>query len=131
MPSGQEDKSASTDRKEESMRNFVRGHKRVFMCVAFITAAIFLAGAVGWAWPASTRSGQETPKAPDDASLLEGFRHVEVASVSDAIEQLSARKMYMTHRMRPIFPTKFAGFALTVLLKKETNHDPNALSGML
>src|SRR5437667_4325900 len=39
--------------------------------------------------------------------------------------------MYMTHRMRPIFPTKFAGFALTVLLKKESNNDPSALTGML
>ena len=64
-------------------------------------------------------------------ALLEGFRHAEVASVSDALEQLTGRKMYMSHRMRPIFPTKFAGFALTVLLKKEENKDPNALSGML
>jgi len=69
---------------------------------------------------------------PDtDAALLDGFRHVEVASVSDALEQISGRKMYMSHRMRPIFPTKFAGFAVTVLLKKESNHDPNALAGML
>ena len=37
----------------------------------------------------------------------------------------------MSHHMRPIFPTKFAGFAVTVLLKKEANHDPNALDGML
>ena len=66
-----------------------------------------------------------------DASLLDGFRHVEVASVSDAIEQITGRKMYMTHRMRPIFPSKFAGFAVTVLLKKEPNPDPNALNGML
>src|SRR5260370_41534507 len=33
--------------------------------------------------------------------------------------------------MRPIFSTRFAGFALTVALKKETNHDPDALKGML
>src|SRR5947208_12483366 len=39
--------------------------------------------------------------------------------------------MYMSHHMRPIFPTKFAGLALTVLLKKESNHDPDALKGML
>jgi regulator of RNase E activity RraA len=65
------------------------------------------------------------------AALLEAYRHVEVASVSDAIEQLTGRRMYMSHRMRPIFPTKFAGFAVTVLLKKEANEDPNALSGML
>jgi regulator of RNase E activity RraA len=66
-----------------------------------------------------------------DASLLDGFRHVEVASVSDALEQLTGKKMYMSHRMRPIFPTRFAGFALTVSLKKEQNHDPDALKGML
>src|SRR5207302_575250 len=66
-----------------------------------------------------------------EASLLDGFRHVEVASVSDALEQLSGKKMYMSHRMRPIFPTRFAGFALTVSLKKEQNHDPDALNGML
>jgi len=66
-----------------------------------------------------------------DASLLDGFRHVEVASVSDALEQLTGKKMYMSHRMRPIFSTRFAGFALTVLLKKEQNHDPDALKGML
>lgn len=64
-------------------------------------------------------------------TLLEGFRHAEVASVSDALEQLTGRRMYLSHRMRPIFPTKFAGSALTVLLKKEENKDPNALSGML
>src|SRR5438552_9304358 len=39
--------------------------------------------------------------------------------------------MYMSHRMRPIFSTKFAGVALTVQLKKEENQDPGALQGML
>src|SRR5437773_12224383 len=33
--------------------------------------------------------------------------------------------------MRPIFTSKFAGFALTVKLKKEENKDPDALAGML
>ena len=69
---------------------------------------------------------------PSSAALLDGFRHVEVASVSDAVEQITGKRMYMTHRMRPIFPAKFAGYALTVLLKKdEGNHDPKALSGMV
>src|SRR5256885_14227898 len=74
---------------------------------------------------------QSAAPAGEDAALLEGFRHVEVASVSDALEQISGRKMYMSHRMRPLFTTKFAGLAVTVLLKKEANKDPNALSGML
>jgi 3-hexulose-6-phosphate synthase / 6-phospho-3-hexuloisomerase len=66
-----------------------------------------------------------------EAALLDGYRHVEVASVSDAIEKITGQRMYLSHRMRPIFPSKFAGLALTVKLKKEENKDPNALQGML
>src|SRR5271156_1882075 len=67
-----------------------------------------------------------------DNSLISDFRRVEVASVSDALEQLTGNRMYMSHRMHPIFTTKFAGFARTVLLKKdEGNNDPTALNGML
>jgi regulator of RNase E activity RraA len=65
------------------------------------------------------------------AAMIEAYRHVEVASVSDAVEQLLHEKRYMSHRMQAIFPTKFAGPALTVELIKEENHDPNALNGML
>lgn len=66
-----------------------------------------------------------------EAVLLDGYRHVEVASASDAMEKITGQRAYMSHRMRPIFPTKFAGFAVTVRLKKEENHDPDALQGML
>jgi regulator of RNase E activity RraA len=69
--------------------------------------------------------------ATSDATLLQGYRHVEVASVSDAMEKLTGQRIYLSHRMRPIFTSKFAGFALTVKLKKEENHDPDALQGML
>ena len=67
----------------------------------------------------------------DPAAMLTAYRHVEAASVSDAIEQLLHEKSYMSHTMQPIFPTKFAGTALTVKLVKQENHDPNALGGML
>src|SRR5215467_8143103 len=93
---------------------------------------LLLASWAGTGGQAVQPAAQLAPSPSDkDAALLEGFRHVEVASVSDALEQLTGRKMYMTHRMRPIFTTRFAGRALTVLLKKETNHDPEALKGML
>ncbi|HXP16918.1 MAG TPA: RraA family protein [Terriglobales bacterium] len=70
--------------------------------------------------------------APNDEALLQAYRHVEVASVSDALEQLTGRRMYLSHKMQPIFPAKFAGFALTVKLSKdEGNQDPGALGGML
>jgi regulator of RNase E activity RraA len=80
-------------------------------------------------WPAHSFPRAKRPA--DEASLLDGYRHVEVASVSDAIEKISGQRMYLSHRMRPIFPAKFAGVALTVQLKKEENHDPDALNGML
>jgi regulator of RNase E activity RraA len=78
----------------------------------------------------------DTPKTAaeygaDPALMIDAYRHVEAASVSDAIEQLLHEKRYMSHRMQSIFPTKFAGAALTVKLVKEENHDANALSGML
>jgi regulator of RNase E activity RraA len=76
---------------------------------------------------------QSPPSAPtSESALLAEFRRVEVASVSDAMEQLLDKRMYMSHRMHPIFTTKFAGLARTVQLKKdEGNTDPAALSGML
>jgi regulator of RNase E activity RraA len=75
---------------------------------------------------------QETGASQAETNLLADFRRVEVASVSDALEQLTGKRMYLSHRMRPIFTTKFAGLARTVLLKKdEGNTDPGALNGML
>jgi regulator of RNase E activity RraA len=100
-------------------------HATILGSLAIAGIAAFLSQPI-----ARTRQADITAT-DDDASSLAGFRHVEVASVSDALEQLTGRKMYMSHHMRPIFPTKFAGFAVTVLLKKEINHDPGALEGML
>ena len=64
--------------------------------------------------------------------LLEAFRMVEVASVSDAMEQLYGQKNYMSHEMRPVLTSKFAGVAVTVLLKKgEHQEGAKASQGML
>lgn len=70
----------------------------------------------------------QTPEVP----LVQGLREVEVASVADAMEQLYGTKAYMTHDMRPLFTTKFAGPAVTVMLKKEEHKEGSAASqGML
>jgi regulator of RNase E activity RraA len=69
---------------------------------------------------------------PSADPLIEGFRTTEVASVSDAIEQLYGQRTYMSHEMRPLSPTKFAGPAVTVLLKKAEHKEGAAASqGML
>src|SRR6476660_4519129 len=100
--------------------------------VAAIFAIVLALSLVGARWLASAQALPDKTPAKDNAALLEGFRHVEVASVSDALEQIAGQRMYMTHRMQAIFPSKVAGFAVTVLLKKaEANNDPAALNGML
>jgi len=69
---------------------------------------------------------------PADVSIVDGFRTVEVASVSDAMEQLYAERAYMSHDMRPLSPTKFAGPAVTIQLTKEEHKEGAAASqGML
>jgi 4-hydroxy-4-methyl-2-oxoglutarate aldolase len=69
---------------------------------------------------------------PVEVSLVDGFRTVEVASVSDAMEQLYGQRAYMSHDMRPLSPTKFAGPAVTVQLKKEEHKEGAVASqGML
>lgn len=69
---------------------------------------------------------------PSGDPLVEGFRMVEAASVADAMEQLYGKQAYMSHDMRPLFTTKFAGPAVTVLMKKEEHKEgAPASQGML
>ena len=89
-------------------------------------------GAIGGRFGGARAQSQANVASDSDRELIAQFRRVEVASVSDAIEQIMGKKMYMSHHMQPIFVSKFAGIARTVQLKKdEGNKDPNALSGML
>jgi regulator of RNase E activity RraA len=69
---------------------------------------------------------------PSADPIVEGFRMVETGSVADATEQLYGQKSYMSHDMRPLFKTKFAGPAVTVMMKKEEHKEGSAASqGML
>ena len=110
------------------MHKFHSWRKAVtFVAAASILGLISLAGTAHKLRAQASNAGSTS-----DAELIAQFRRVEVASVSDALEQITGKKMYMTHRVQPIFTAKFAGFARTVLLKKdEGNKDPEALSGML
>src|ERR1700737_2136741 len=125
-------KSAHTSTNgKDSMTQFYGSFYRLaggFLFLALLTA--IMSG--GTSWRVKAQAVPDLVGANGDSSLVEGFKRVEVASVSDAMEQLLGKKMYMSHHMQPIFPSRFAGFALTVRLKKdEGNHDPMALNGML
>ena len=106
----------------------------ILLTVSLMTAAASRIDAASHAGAASMQAGsaQAAGEAQQNsAALLDAFRHVEVASVSDAIEQLLGKQMYLSHRMRPLFATRFTGYALTVRLVKQENHDPHAVDGML
>jgi regulator of RNase E activity RraA len=68
--------------------------------------------------------------AADDA-LIEGFRKTTVASVSDAVDQITGQRGYLSHDMRPRIvganvPDRFVGRATTVLLKASTKEKASA-----
>jgi regulator of RNase E activity RraA len=110
------------------MQSILRGASRSRILIATISLGAAISMVVIFAiTPAFSHPADVT----SDAALLDGYRHVEVASVSDAMEKVAGQRIYVSHRMRPIFTSRFAGFAVTVKLKKEENHDPKALDGML
>ena len=87
-----------------------------------ITPFVLLSGAAVWLFAQ-----------PSGDPLIEGYRLVEVASVADAYEQLyNGERAHMSHDMRPLSPAKFAGPAVTVLMKKEEHKEGSGAStGML
>jgi regulator of RNase E activity RraA len=114
----------------------MENHRHLWKKLGFFA----LLGCVALLWMASGGNGEQGQPGADSTPagmsaqqlMLQEYRQVEVASLSDAEEELYGRKMYMSHRMRPIFRTKFVGYAVTVLLKKQENHEGGAaLSGML
>jgi regulator of RNase E activity RraA len=99
-----------------------------------VTVAAFSVLKASAAIPQSTSAADpQTAKTYESnpAALLAAYKHVEVASVSDAIEQLLGQRMYLSHKMQPIFATHFSGWALTVRLEKQENHEAHATDGML
>src|SRR5262245_29031911 len=86
-------------------------------------ALIIAAGVTGTVWLLAQ---------PIENSIADGFRLVEVASAADAMEQLYGQRAYMSHEIRPLAPAKFAGPAVTVLLKREEHTEgASASQGML
>jgi regulator of RNase E activity RraA len=107
-------------------------YPRFLLKSLFVVAGILFIYAICQSNSSLQAQSSDVSRLNENEVLLDSYRHVEVASVSDALEQLTGRKMYLSHKMQPIFLAKFAGFALTVKLSKdEGNKDPGALSGML
>jgi 4-hydroxy-4-methyl-2-oxoglutarate aldolase len=97
------------------------------MAMKRVLSLVVVAIAVSTVWLMAQSAGDTKSE-----SVIDGFRMVEVASVSDAMEQLYGQRAYMSHDMRPLSATKFAGPAVTVMLKKEEHKEGSGASqGML
>jgi regulator of RNase E activity RraA len=68
--------------------------------------------------------------AADDA-LIEGFRKTTVASVADAVDQITGQRGFLSHDMRPRIigpniPDRFVGRATTAILRATTKEKASA-----
>src|ERR1051325_9115293 len=109
-----------------------RAPRRIRTVAIIFTALVAILAAAHHVGTVQAQSNATPATSLNDSELIAQFRRVEVASVFDALEQIVGKKLYMSHRMQPIFAAKFAGYARTVQLKKdEGNKDPEALTGML
>src|SRR6516225_2793158 len=66
-----------------------------------VILAICVIAVGGWLVQAKPVHGADA-----DTALIADFRRVEVASVSDAAEQLLGKRVYLSHRMQPILTAK-------------------------
>lgn len=56
--------------------------------------------------------------------LIEGFRRVATASVADAVDRVVKQPGFMSHEVKPVFPAKIAGPAVTVLERVALDSQP-------
>jgi len=56
--------------------------------------------------------------------LIEGFSQLTTSSISDAIDRVTGKRGYMSYEIRPLFPAKMCGYAVTVLAKPSDKSEP-------
>ena len=76
-----------------------------------VIVTILGAAALGWSYQA--RTAAVVPADP----LIAGFRRTTVASVSDAIDQITGHRGFMNHDMHPQVPGRLVGRATTAVIR--------------
>lgn len=71
----------------------------------------------------SQTAALETPQALSLDPVIRGFQQSTVASVSDAVDQVTKKRGYMAHDMRPWAGKAFVGRAVTALVKPAKPED--------
>lgn len=71
------------------------------------------------AWQTAGAPAAPAPQAAASSdALIEGFRKSTVASVADAVDQITGQRGFMSHDMRPRIPGQVVGRAVTALLRQ-------------
>lgn len=81
-----------------------------------LTLAVLLAALLCLTAFQAAKKPAPAPARPADA-LLDAFRKIPAASVSDAVDQVAKKRGFLAHDMRPLFEAKIAGRAVTALLR--------------
>ena len=79
-----------------------------------IVAGVFVMSGFQAAAPAKMNSEQ---------ALIEGFKKSTVASVADAVDQITGQRGFMSHDMRPRVPGQIVGRAVTATLRQAAPPD--------
>lgn len=79
---------------------------------------ILAASALGLALVSLVAGWQSAATRTAGDPLIEGFRKSTVASVADAVDQITGQRGFMSHDMRPRVPGQVVGRAVTALLRQ-------------
>jgi len=84
--------------------------------MAFQRKTLVLVSLAAASVTAGFQAGQKAPSAAADP-IIAGFQKTTVASVCDAVDQITGSRGFMSHDMRPRVPGAFVGRARTALIK--------------
>lgn len=60
--------------------------------------------------------------------LIREFSKLTTSSISDAIDRVTGKRGYMSHEIKPLFPAKMCGYAVTVLAKPSGKSEPPTMA---
>lgn len=66
--------------------------------------------------------------APAADAMIQSYLTLSTSSVSDAIDQVLGQRGYMSHTIRPLFPVKMCGYAVTVLAQPTDEKVPPSMA---
>jgi regulator of RNase E activity RraA len=122
---------SNLDKEKETLDEAVLGRlaisRRRFLGAGAALASA--AGLVSAAAAADPESGPAPTHSPYTPALIDGYRKVATASVSDAVDKIAGRRGYMDHEIKPVInDRKIVGPAVTVLMGPADVPEPPTLS---